>query len=134
MPSAVPQDVYPLATKDNRAIPLDIVRPRDFVFLAPNGQIARQESHRLLYCESVGGPALLSFQETLELPAANTIAPGLCYIPWGLIIAVAIPEDVQYLGCVPMPSSSAGANIGIAIQFIETWQAIDQPSSYQRRF
>ena len=129
MPSNVPAGAYPLSTPSNTAIPLELVRPTKFARLAPGGFVARPEGTRILYCEALAGAAALLFNDTESLPAWNEVGDSICYIPHGLVMAVALPENAQILRCAAADAECTG----LVLQFIETWGVIAPPESFNRR-
>lgn len=126
-----PNDVYPLATKDGRAIPLDLVKPLSYFQLNTGQYLDLDPDWRVMYAEASGGPALLAFRTSAPVITSATAFADCIFLPWGQQLAIAIPEEESHR--IHAVALSPAATI-VRCQVIECWQAINQPMAYVKRF
>ena len=127
---AIPRDIYPLATKDHKAIPLELVKPISFYSINSGSYIDLPEAISIFYAEASMGPALLAFAASLPTVANAVAIPNAIFLPWGVSMYVAVPDNAGRR----MYAVSLGTDpVIVRLQTIECWQAIDQAAMLNTR-
>lgn len=130
MPTVVPADVYPLATKDHEPIPLDVIKPIAFYQIPSGSFVELPATTKLLIAEAIGGAAILAFGESAPTVSDGVAIPKASYIRQNKRVAIAIPDTASYkLHVVALQ----GATVVVMLQTIECWQAIDQAAMLNTR-
>lgn len=111
-----PTDLYPFATADGKAIPLDIIRPSALLRKETAGLITVPAQYKVAIFYSIGGDSTV-VGGTAAVPIVNdTILEDVLYIPAGGLVIASLPSSSLYM--------QPGAGAILVVQFIEKWAGL----------
>jgi len=127
---AAPAGVYPFATQDGKAIPLDIINPSALLkrlytanassaFTIPAGYSVG------VFYSSQG--AVVSFGVDKTNLADNVLADSTLFIPSDVLVTAAFNPGAAYV------ASASGIAGVLYIQFIQKWSGLALNTQYQRK-
>lgn len=122
---------YPFATRDNQAIPADILKPSRFFQCTAGSSVLFLSTEEVCLVEASGGPALLAFASSAPAVVNATAIPDAMYLPWGVPVLVAIPHDKSSRAFIV---ALTGEVTTVRIQTIESWKSVDNQSAFRNRF
>lgn len=127
---STPIGVYPFATQDGKAIPLDIIKAKSVImqsFIAGAGTAITIPATATVGVLISDKACLLRFGTTLPASLiANTEYADTVLVPSGSIVVVAMTPGTAYVRGL----SEAGT---IYIQLIEKWAGLALNTQYQRK-
>jgi hypothetical protein len=123
-------DLYPFATQDGKAIPLDIIRPAGLIIqeFTSNSNTALNSTEELDVAVFMASkPCTVSFDTEIPYPAVNgTFYPGALIVPAGVIVTVKCPSSSLFVRGL----SEGGT---LYIQAIERWAGLALSVQLQRK-
>lgn len=128
---AAPANIYPLATSTGIAIPLDVIRPANVVFMDfPNGS---EEAMDLpvgtnLIVAYTSKDCMLNFGAAIGAVVEHTAYPLCLFLPANSVVTIQVPE-----GSTTVNVQGMGAAGRLVIQVIEKWASIGLTTQFTRK-
>ena len=113
-----PANLYPLATQEGQAIPLDVVKPQRLVIAAVNDVIPLVATDRMLMVLSLDQPCILKFKEG----ESGSSLQGAAVIQKDKQVYLAVPYYADQT--VEVIQVGATAPSAVFLQFIEVWEGV----------
>ena len=130
MTISTPQEVYPFASQDGMAIPLDIIKPSCLViksFSPSSSSFTIPENYKV--CTLIASTAcLLRFGEDFPTPLVDaTLYENTLLVPQDTVVTASLLPETIYV-------RSLGEDIGtLYIQLIEKWAGLALDRQYARK-
>lgn len=129
MSANTPSELYPFATQDGKAIPLDILKPQGLLILpfttdavASISLPAGSTVAMLIASEA----CLVSFDHSLATVPTNEFLSEVLLVPYNNVVSCSIPSlDIKIRG-VDNPGT-------LYVQLIEKWAGLALDRQYQRK-
>jgi hypothetical protein len=125
-----PRGVYPFATQDGQAIPLDIIAPRSLMYQnfvsTGNGTAIVIPTASEVGTVFSTKDAILRFTDDLSILAADAEIPNALFIPANTIVTVALTPGTAYV----LGIAEAGR---LYLQVIDKWAGLGLPTQYVRK-
>lgn len=124
-----PSEAYPFATQDGKAIPLDILRPSNFMYLdtiitsAAFTLPAGSKVATFLASEN----CLLRFDAAVPAIVSGTPITDCLFLPKNVIVISSVLSEKIHARTIAASSAS------IFIQCIEKWAGLAMDSQYRRK-
>lgn len=119
------KEVYPFATSDGKAIPLDIIYPSALVKLTNGQSFTLAAGYEVAAIHAFGAEAILSFNGALGSVNTATLYEDTVFIPPNGLAIVRLPSATVHV--------ITGTGGVVYIQLIEKWAGLALPSQFNRK-
>lgn len=129
MATTPPVGIYPFATQDGKAIPLDIIKPKGIIFQSFTAGASAQitipadATVGVIFSDKA---CAIGFGVDVPALVANTYYPTTALIPVGSIVTLALTPGTAYVRGL----TDSG---NIWIQLIEKWAGLALNTQYGRK-
>lgn len=125
---SAPKDLYPFATQDGKAIPLDIIRADGLIFIDYTlaGELLTIPAGKEVGTVYASTDAILTFGANTAVPAANVPMPASLFIPAKTILTVALLPGSAYV-------KAMSTNGKLVVQLIEKWAGLGLTTQFARK-
>lgn len=119
-------DLYPFATQDGKAIPLDIIKPAFLYMCNVASTVVVPTKYQVVAIHAINVDALVRFGEDLVIPLTSGVYyENTVYIPKNGVVMVALPDNTLHI----YPS-----NTGIVyVQGMEKWAGLGLQKQLERK-
>ena len=122
-----PTQLYPFATQDGKAIPLDIIGPAALVVLANAESITLPAGYEVAAFHAVNNDAVVSFTEA---PPGGGLVNGalyqnMLYVPRNGIVIAKLASLTLYV--------AAATDALLYVQLLEKWSGLALPTQFVRK-